>query len=233
MDEICLPPEIKCFTLPVITGAAFVDSINPCAIAVLLILLETLILTGGRNRALKVGLSFIFGLYLAYLIFGIGLFSVLSFRSLAPYLHKAIGGLAILVGLLNIKDFFFYGKGFLMEIPRSWRPTLGSILRKAISPVGAFLIGFLVCLFELPCTGGPYIFALGILAKQTTKSLALLILLYYNLIFVLPLLLITGLVYFGYSTVERATEWKEKNIKLLHLIAGIIMFGLGIWVFLS
>jgi cytochrome c biogenesis protein CcdA len=220
----------------VITLAALVDSINPCAIAVLLILLETLLLTDQRKKALKIGLIFILGLYITYFIFGIGLFSALSLEKIqqfAPYLHKIIGGLAILIGLFNIKDFFFYGKGFVMEIPRAWRPQLGAILRTVTSPIGALLVGAIVTLFELPCTGGPYIFALGYLSSITTCLKAIPIILYYNLIFVLPLLILTGLLVLGFANIESAHRWREKNVRLLHLIAGIIMLGLGIWVILS
>ena len=58
-------------------------------------------------------------------------------------------------------------------------------------------------------------------------------LIYYNLIFVLPMILITLIVYFGYSKVEKISGWKERNIKLLHLIAGILVFGIGISILLG
>ena len=120
-----------------------------------------------------------------------------------------------------------------MEIPRKWRPTLKNLLSKATSPISAFLMGFLVCLFELPCTGGPYIFILGLLAEKTTRLAAIPVLLLYNLFFVLPLVIIILLIYAGLTNIEKATEWKERNIKLLHLIAGIIMLILGIIVILK
>ncbi len=225
-------PEISSFAWPIITLAALVDSINPCAIAVLLILLETLILTQGKKSAVKVGLFFILGLYLTYLAFGLGFFQALAFQKLAPYLHKIIGALALIIGLLNIKDFFFYGKGMLMEIPRSWRPKLGAVIRGATSPIGALIVGVIVTFFELPCTGGPYVFAVGYLASFKTCWQAIPILLYYNLIFVLPLLLLTGFIYFGWASVEKTEKWRTKNIKILHLLAGIIMLGLGLWLLL-
>ena len=230
------PPNITSFTLPVITGAALVDSINPCAIAVLIILLETLLLTGGKNRALKVAGFFIIGVYLTYLVLGLGLYSALTFLpwdAIAFYFHKILGVLAIIIGLFNIKDFFFYGKGFLMEIPRTWRPKLGTFLHKTTNPLGAFVAGFIFTFFELPCTGGPYIFALGVLAKNVSRMTSFWLLLYYNLIFVLPLIIIAGLIYLGFLNIEHTARWREKNVKLLHFIAGLLMVVLGVWVFLS
>jgi len=221
------------FILTVI-GAALVDSINPCAIAVLLILLSVLLATGNRRKALIVGFSFILSIYVWYFLFGLGLFSALQVSGLSYWFYKIVGLIAIIVGLANIKDYISYGAGgFVMEIPRSWRPTLKKILSGIITPIGAFIAGFIVCLFELPCTGGPYIFILGLLAEKTTFYAAIPILLIYNLFFVAPLILITLLLYFGFTTTEKANEWKERNLRLLHLIAGIILLVLGLAVVLG
>ncbi len=121
----------------------------------------------------------------------------------------------------------------MMEIPRSWRPMMQKLLLKVGSPVGAFVMGLAVTAFELPCTGGPYFFVLGLLSQQLSLVQILPLLLYYNLIFVSPLILLTILIYLGYATVERAIDWKERNLRLLHLVAGLLMLGLGVWVFLN
>lgn len=217
----------------VITTAAFVDSINPCAIAVLLILLGSLMTTTDKRRAILTGLFFTVGLFCAYFLAGLGIFHALNLTGLAKWFHLIIGLLAIIIGLSNIKDFFWYGAGgFVTEIPNRWRPALKNILGKITRPIPAFLIGFVIIFFELPCTGGPYLFTLGYLASFSKVSL-IPILLYYNFIFTLPLLVLTGLIYLGYSNVEKATSWKDRNIRILHLLAGIIMLGLGIWVILN
>jgi cytochrome c biogenesis protein CcdA len=233
--DVCTAPQVAVFdpSLAVITIAALVDSINPCAIAVLLILLGSLMATTDKRKVAITGLFFAAGLFVAYFLAGLGLFHALNLISLAKWLHLIVGIMAIIIGLLNIKDFFWYGAGgFITEIPRRWRPTMKNILSKIHSPIPAFLIGFVIIFFELPCTGGPYLFTLGYLAGIPKVSL-IPTLLYYNLIFILPLLIITALIYFGYSNIEKANEWKERNIKILHLVAGIIMLGLGIWVILS
>jgi cytochrome c biogenesis protein CcdA/glutaredoxin len=218
----------------IVTGAALVDSINPCAIAVLLILLSALLASGEKFRAFKAGIAFTVSIYIVYFLFGIGLFSAIQVTGISALFYKFVGFLAIIIGMFNIKDYFWYGGGgFLMEIPRSWRPTLKKMLGSVTNPMGAFLMGFAVCLFELPCTGGPYIFILGLLAEKTTQALAIPILLYYNVLFILPLIIISIVVYFGYSSTEKANEWKDKNIRKLHLIAGIIMLILGAIVFLG
>jgi len=223
--------SITDLSIVTVIGAALVDSINPCAFAVLLILLGALLSTGDKNKALKGGIAFTLSIYIAYFLFGLGLFSALQISGLSYWFYKIIGVLAIILGLLNIKDFIWYGGGgFVIEIPRSWRPKLKSLLGSVTSPAGAFLMGFVVCLFELPCTGGPYIFILGLLAERSTMVSAIPILLLYNLFFVIPLLLITFVVYAGLRNVKDMNNWKDKNIRELHLIAGLIMLILGVMV---
>jgi cytochrome c biogenesis protein CcdA len=75
--------------------------------------------------------------------------------------------------------------------------------------------------------GGPYLFILGLLADKNTRTEAAFLLLYYNFIFVLPLICINCLVYWGVTTVQHVGNWKDKYIRYLHLIAGLILIALG------
>jgi cytochrome c biogenesis protein CcdA len=84
----------------------------------------------------------------------------------------------------------------------------------------------LVSLFLLPCTSGPYIVILGMLAKKVFDTQAILYLLLYNLIFVSPMVLISLAVYKGFDP-AKAEEIRQKRLRTLHLIAGIIMFAMG------
>ena len=95
------------------------------------------------------------------------------------------------------------------------------------NPIGAFLIGLLVSLFLLPCTSGPYAVILGMLATKITFTSAVFYLILYNLIFVLPMLVVVFAMYWGLSP-EKAEDWRKNKIRLLHLIAGVILVALGI-----
>jgi len=112
-------------------------------------------------------------------------------------------------------------------MPIAMRPKVKKLIKNITSPTGAFVIGFVVTLFLLPCTIGPYIVASGLLSELGTFG-ALPWLLYYNLIFVIPMLIIVGLIYFGFTKVDRVSGWKERNIRNLHLIAGILLFLVGV-----
>ena len=222
--------QVKIPTILAIIGAAAVDAINPCAFAVLIILLSTILAIGERLKALKAGFAYIVSIYIAYFLMGLGIFSVILVSKLAYLFYKAVGVLALVVGALNIKDFFRYGGGgFLMEVPRSWRPKLKGLIKGVTSVPGAFVTGLVVSLFLLPCTSGPYIVILGLLAKETTRMLATQLLLFYNFIFVLPMIGIVLAVYYGLTTTEKAEKWRQTKLRTLHLIAGIIMVCMGIW----
>jgi len=215
-------------TIPVLISAAAVDAINPCAFAVLVLLLGTILVSGKRKRALLAGLAFIIAIFISYFLIGVGLYSAIGVSGITNTFYIIVALLAILIGLFNLKDYLWYGKWFIMEVPLSWRPKMKKLIRNVTSIPGAFLIGFIISLFLLPCTSGPYIVILGLLAKVATRNTALLLLLLYNFVFILPMLIITLLIYFGFTTTEKAEEWRKKKLKVLHLIAGIVILLLGI-----
>lgn len=223
----------KSLTLPAVLSAAAVDAINPCAFAVLIILLTTILASDKRRQALWSGLAFTASIFISYFLMGVGLYSAIVATGISRVFYTVVAVVAILVGLFNLKDYFAYGKWFVMEVPMSWRPKLKAVLRGVTSVPGAFLIGFVISLFLLPCTSGPYIVILGLLAHAATKAYALCLLLVYNLIFVVPMLAITFAIYFGLTTTEKAEAWRKSKLKILHLIAGIIILLLGIGMFIA
>jgi cytochrome c biogenesis protein CcdA/glutaredoxin len=215
-------------TFTAVVTAAAVDAINPCAFAVLIILITAVLGAGSRHRVLYAGLAFSLAVFISYYLMGLGVYSAVEAAGATQALYVVVGVLAILIGLFNLKDYLWYGRWFVMEVPRSWRPALKRIIQRVTSVPGAFFTGFVVSLFLLPCTSGPYIVILGLLGRTATRPEALAWLVLYNLIFVLPMIAITLAVYFGLTTAERAEEWRTHNLRRLHLFAGIIILLLGI-----
>ena len=223
-------PPLEVPTLLAVIAAAAVDSVNPCEFAVLVILLSGVIASGGRKKALKTGLAFVFAVFVMYLLMGLGIFSITLVPGITYYFYKAVGVFALFVGVLNIKDYFWESaRGVLSSVPESWRPRVQKLLDEATSVPGALLSGVFVSIFLLPCSSGPYFSAIGLLAYEATKPLAIVLLLLYNLIFILPMIGIVLAVYFGLTTTAKAAHWRHKRLGLLHLIAGVLMFGMGIW----
>jgi len=212
---------------------ALADAVNPCEFAVLTVILVSIIAhnPGKKADVLWAGMAFGLAVFIMYIIYG--LFIIKSFQmvdaitSVRPFLYKGLGVMAVLLGILQIKDFFFYKEGgFATEMPVSWRPYFVRTVRKITSPIGAFFIGLFVTVFLLPCTIGPYMILGGALSvMETVKVMPMLIL--YNLIFIAPVFIITGVVYMGLSQVREVQAWKEKYIRVLHLLAGLIIGGFG------
>lgn len=220
-----------------ITGYALADAVNPCAIAVLTMVLVSILINnpGRKNIVLKTGLLFSLSVFMGYFVYAgilVQLFKgFASFFASNSFNIKIIFAiLAMIIGALNIKNFFCYKKGgILTEMPLFLRPKVKKIIEKITQPKGAFLLGFFITLFLLPCTAGPLVLAAASLSELGFLQVTLWFI-YYNLIFISPMILITLLVYFGHSKAEEISDWKERNIKILHLIAGILLFliGLGI-----
>lgn len=213
-----------------IMGAALADSVNPCAILVLVLLLTfTSFIQESRKRLIWTAASFIFSVFVTYMLVGVGIVKAVTFLGLSEALRNIVGVIAIVVGLLNLKDWFAYrAGGFAIEIPRAWRPFLYKMLRKATNPASAFVMGVFATLVEFPCTGGPYFFALGILAKWGMGPSFFAYLALYNIIFVSPLIVISVLIYLGKLTLETATDWQAQYSRRLHLAAGLLMLAAGI-----
>ncbi|MFH0852296.1 MAG: hypothetical protein V1845_01690 [bacterium] len=211
-------------------GAA-VDAINPCEFAILILLMASMLIEQeNRKRALLTGFSFIAAVFISYFLMGIGLLEFIRVYTLSfsGTFYTTMGIVAIIFGLLNVKDYFWYGGGgFLMEVPQRWRPKMKELVRGIASPWGGFTVGLLISVFLLPCTSGPYVIILGMLAAKTTFFVAFLYLILYNLIFILPMAAIVLAMYWGLSP-EKAENWRKNKLRLLHLIAGIILIALGV-----
>jgi cytochrome c biogenesis protein CcdA len=209
--------------------AAFADAANPCALAVLILLLATVIAAKGKNSALFSGLMFSLAIFISYFLMGLGAYKAISALSISKYLSIGAGVLAIIIALANFKDVFWYGKGFIMEVPLSWRPKMKEIIRKATSPWSAFAVGFLVSLFLVPCASGPYIAILARLAERVDTAKTITLLALYNLVFVSPMIIVTLGMYFFNARMSKLEDWRKDNLRIMHAVIGAIMLAVGVY----
>lgn len=213
--------------LSVVIPTALVDSINPCAIGVLILMISTLLkFHHDRKRMLEIGVTYIIAVYVTYFLAGIGLLFFIQKLNIAEPLGVAVGALVIILGLIELKDFWWYGRGVSLRIPYKRSQQIKRYIDK-LSFHGAIILGIFVAAVELPCTGGPYLAITTLLAKIGLNPTVVAYLLFYNFIFVLPLIVILALVYFGLSA-RKVKEWKEKEKKWMRFWTGIIMVALGI-----
>ena len=235
--ESCAPePEL---TAGKIMALAAVNAINPCALAVLVVILLAIITNnpGKREQVLLAGLAFALSVFVFYLVYGLLLVSLLStvqgLAGLSVLLTRVLGLVSIAIGLLHVREYRSPGNdAMLTGIPRGWKPRLGQLLNGITTPLGAFIVGGLVTLFLLPCNIAPYIIGCGILSVYG-PLVALPYLLLYNLVFILPMLLITAIVYLGVARIGDVKGWREKNIGRFHLASGLILIAFGVLLLLG
>lgn len=220
MVELSLP------TLGTVLATAVVDSINPCAIGVLILLLSTLIVTKRKSQIFKIGLMYIIAVYTTYFAFGLGLVTFLSAIPIvwAEYISIIVGVVVVFAGLIEVKDFFWYGQGFSLAIPAKYSEKIKEKMKKLSLGTVVFL-GVFVAAVELPCTGGPYL-AITLLLAQNFNMAAFWMLVLYNVIFVMPLVVIWLLVLFG-ANLQNIQRWKQGNKAYMRLVTGLILVGLG------
>jgi len=213
-------------TLPVLVGAAIVDSINPCTIAVMVMLLGVILLSQGRKQTLIAGIAFSLTVFVMYLLMGLGIFRVLASYELQNAFFVFVTIAALVLAILEIRAYFSYRPGLLaVEMPIFLRPYAKKAMAGAVSLPGVIFAAVLCSLFLLPCSSGPYLMVLAMLSKSMTAQ-ALSYLLLYNLIFILPMLIITAFIYLGKTKAEDVNELKERYIREIHLLSGLILFAL-------
>jgi cytochrome c biogenesis protein CcdA len=217
-------------TLGLVVAAAAIDSINPCAIGVLILMISVL-LGSGRSvkRMVLLGSAYIFAIFATYLIAGLGLvyfFSTIPIV-IAEYLSIAVGILVIFAGMLEIKDYFWYGKGVSLQIPHYFANKIQEWSSSKTSFLGVMFLGAFVAAVELPCTGAPYLAIITVL-RIDFDLVAFGLMVLYNLIFVAPLLVILGMVAMGVK-LSAVQKWKEEGKGGMRLMLGLLLVALG-WI---
>jgi cytochrome c biogenesis protein CcdA len=220
--------SITQLTIPVVVASALIDSINPCAFSVLIFLLITIVAIENRRRIIMVGGVYITAVFIFYLFSGAGLFSIVHLSGFSAVLSLVGAMVATVFGMVNIFDALRNKDEFLLGIPASKKEMIDRYISRASLPT-AFVLGVLVGIFELPCTGGIYLAILGLMSRTYSLTDGLPYLVLYNIVFVMPLIFILLLVAYGLSP-QRANEWRIRYRRKLRIIVGLAMIALGIFI---
>lgn len=213
--------------LPLVVASAAIDSINPCAFSILLLTLGFLFGAGRlREDIAKIGGMYVLGIFVAYFAIGLGLLRVLHLFSTPHFVGKIGAWLMLILGGLYILQVLFPGTRLVPKMPHVSHRTMATLIEKASLP-GMFLLGGLVGLCEFPCTGGPYLAVLGLLRVRETLLSGLGYLFLYNLVFILPLVIIL-LVASRKEIVEKVSAWQKENARKTRLVTGGVMVALAI-----
>lgn len=215
---------------PLVSIAALIDSINPCAFSILLLTIAFLFsLNASRRSILKIGVAYVFGIFVAYLAIGLGILNALHIFNTPHFMGKLGAAILIIAGSINLINEFFPGFPVKLKIPSAIHSKIAELMDKASVPA-VFLLGALVGLCEFPCTGGPYLMILGLLHDQQTLFRGFWYLVWYNILFVLPLV-IALFIASDNLVLDKLQSWRKNNLSKMRFVSGIVMVALGILIF--
>lgn len=211
---------------PTVLVSGLLDSLNPCAISVALLFIALMFtLEKGRFLILRIGFFYIISIYLTYFLIGLGILETFNLFGI-PNLIARIGAfIVILFGILNLKEYFFPNLPPRIRMSIKARQKISEWAHRVSIPA-TIIVGFLVGIFEFPCSGSVYFAILGLLSSKVTFFAGVSYLLIYNLMFVLPLILIF-LISTNRLVTEKMINWQERNGRKMHLILAFLMISLG------
>ena len=229
-----------------VAGAGLLDGINPCAFATIVFFISYMSLVGReRKEMLIAGGAFATAVFVTYLLMGMGLLKFLSFLNefsviaKCVYLLAAIG--TFILAFLSLYDAIKAKQGKVKEItlqlPKSLKLRIHKVIREQTRTsgvvIGAVVIGFAISALELVCTGQVYLptitFVMGVEGMRV-NALAYLIL--YNLMFITPLVVVFGFVYWGTTSLQLGGVL-QRHLMSVKLGTGVLLVGLGIWLILG
>ena len=204
---------------------------NPCALSVLFFLISYLMALGSRSKCLKLGLVYAIMIFIVYSFFmililkGMGSAFILGAYKIVI---KILVVIMFVAGFLQIKDFFFYGRGISLEIPKFTKPTIENLIKRGTTS-SAFILGILVSFVEIPCSGIFPLAYTAILSFKFSEISSIFYVFWYNIFFVLPLIILVTIFYLGLMQIEKAEKTRLKVRKYMRLVSGIIMISLALW----
>lgn len=213
--------------LPAVVITGLLDSVNPCAFAVILLLLAFLFtIRQSRRRILQLGFVYIGMIFIVYFAIGLGILRAVRFSDDPHFVPRAGSWILIALGLLNLIEYFYPRFPIKLHMPTAAGVKTNELLKQATFPATVG-VGLLVGLCTFPCSGGIYVSIITLLNANTTLAWGVGYLALYSVFFVLPLIVI--LIGAGNRIVaKRWARWERENSSRMRLWYGFIMVGLGI-----
>jgi cytochrome c biogenesis protein CcdA len=240
--EESLLDRFRSFGALTVAGAGLIDGLNPCAFATLVFFISYLTFTGRRGRdVLFVGVAFALGVFLTYLLVGVGLLRAIQslsfFTSLGRWVYLVTALLCVVLAAFTFRDYSIAREGkateMTLKLPMGLRRWINKIIRESAQMrafVGvAFVTGFLVSLIELACTGQVYLpTIMFVLSVPDLAAKAFGYLLLYCVMFILPLIVVFVLAYFG-TTSQQLASFVNRRTASIKLATGAVFLGLALW----
>jgi cytochrome c biogenesis protein CcdA len=230
-----------------VASAGLVDGLNPCAFATLAFFVSYLALSGRKGaQILFVGAAFTLGVFLAYLGVGLGFYEVLDalgdlLTTAGRWVYGITGIFCAALAVLSLMDFLKARRGEIgdmrLNLPHALRMRINAVIRKGRRSrafvAGSFVTGMAVSLLELACTGQVYLPTIIFVVSQPQLSgRAIGFLLLYNLLFVVPLVVVFALAYYGTGS-KQLTRFLQQRAGVVKLCLAVLFAALAAWLIAS
>ncbi len=225
--------------------AGLLDGVNPCAFATIIFFISYLLFIGRhRKTIITMSISFIIAVFLCYLAIGLGAYVVLNvvtgIRIIGRIIFLSFGILAIILGVLSLYDYFVARTGntnkIILQLPLVIKQKIHKEIKEKTGIggiiIGSFIAGILISFLEFGCTGQVYLPTITFVVSRGNLGIKpTLILIIYNIMFILPLIIIAILA--NVFSRDSVTDYLSKRIPIIKLLTAFLFFGLGIILILS
>ena len=233
--------RFQSFGIAAVAVSGLIDGINPCAFASIIFFISYLTLINRKGREiLWVGGIFTLSVFLTYFLIGTGALKMITSLSFLPLVRKIFvlvtAVLSLILGMVSLFDYLqFKKKGTTkdakLQLPSFLKNMIHSAIRKNVRLSNYILMaavtGFIVSLLELACTGQIYLPTIMFISTiPDLKVNALFYLLFYNLMFVVPLILVFSFTYWGTTSAQWAAL-TQKNFGKIKIAMTLLFFGLA------
>ncbi len=228
-DETAISTAQGALPLPLFITTGVISGVNPCVFSVLIFLMSTLALTGSRARTLAIGVTYIATVFVVFFLSAIAVVSfvrIIGAQNLA-LAKTGIGIFLLIVGIVSIKDFFWYNRWFSFKIPTFTKHSI-STLGKTGSFLAIITLGFIATIAALPCTIGPFtFFSANYLSSMTTMENNFYTGLF-TLAFSVPMIVLFVAMYAIKVGTDRAEAWRMSSARYMKLGTGLLMVAFGL-----
>jgi len=252
--EETIVERFKSLGIFAILAAGLIEGLNPCSLATLVFFISYLVMMGRRRKEIFwVGMGFTGTGFVTHLLLGLGILSFvqhLSFLSLFSRIVYLITFLfALFLGILSLYDYIQLKRGqpskMKLQVPNFLKKKIHQIIRKTSGNleadgerqsvrllIAAIIIGFVVTLLQFTCTSQVYLPTILFVTNiPSLRGSAVFYLILYNLMYIAPLLVIFGIVYWGVTS-EQLSFFLQKRASTIKLLTSLFFFVLaGILIF--
>jgi glutaredoxin len=220
--------------LPLFTLAmGLLDGFNPCSMWVLLLMISLLAPLNDRRRMVAIGGTFVLIQGIAYFVFMAAWLNLFLLIGMSSAVTLAVAAIAIVAGLVNLKDFVAFGRGLSLSIPASAKPNIYQRMRGLLHAptmgaaiAGAAVLAVLVQVVEFMCTSGfPALFTRILTLRDLPAASYYGYMALYNAAYMVDDIVVLGI---GVALLSRH-RLQEREGRVLKLVSGLVMVGLGVY----